>query len=181
MSLESFKENPLRYAVPWGMTLARPVIGADAMRQAWNGKWGRAAVEFAGAWGTDLEGFPARWLDAVTKAGAVADPIADGILRAESLLALAPRMPVTAGIVAANELYILKLNTEVQRGRSKPYVPMEAKIGTVLEGAGIVWTGIGFDRENVVWQREGQAALLSGVGLRLDAYNREARRMKLKV
>lgn len=177
-ALEWLRESPIRYVFPWGMTVARPIIGADAMVQAWRGNWGRATLEFAGAWATDFEGIPARWLHAVTKAGAIADPVADAFLRAESIVALAPRMPVTASLVAAGELFVLTLNAGIQQGRSRPFVPKEAKLGTVLEGKGIILAGAGLAKENVLLQRQGQAALLSGVGLRVDAYMREDRRMQ---
>lgn len=176
-AVERLKESPLRYAVPWSMTLLRPLIGAYGVHDSRQGKWGKAEVDIAIAWATDFEGLFARGLKATSIAGAIADPIADGILRAESLVALAPEMPVTASLVGTIEIYNLKLNATVQKGREKPYVPMAAKIGTVIEGAGVVWAAEGVRKESALQRAEGKVAMLAGAGLRLFAYKREAQRL----
>jgi hypothetical protein len=171
--LERLKESPFRYAVHWSMTAARPVIGYEAFRQARRGNWGKAQQLFVTAWATDMEGFPARYLNASSKAGAVADPVADGLLRAQSFAALAPEIPVTASIVAGAELYNLKLNGRIQNGRDRPYVPREAKWGTLIQAAGVIWTSEGIKREKKLQKLGGQASMLAGTGLRVYGYWKE--------
>jgi hypothetical protein len=175
--LERVREHPLRYVPPCSMTLARPVIGAYAVRDSREGKWGRAGVKSAIAWATDLEGILARWLNATSKLGAVADPVADGLLRAESLIALAPEMPVSTSLVGAIEIYNLNLNTKVQKNREKPYVPNEARVGTVIEGAGVVFAIEGVRKKDTWFKSGGKAAMLGGAGLRTYGYWKEAKRM----
>lgn len=161
------------------MTVARPIIGADATRDAINGKYRRSAVKFVAALATDGEGTPARRLDATTKAGGIGDPIADGLLRAEFVVALAKKKPVTAGLLATAELYNLGLNLfKVQKGRKEAFVPNEAKAGTVIQAAGTIAVFEGLERDHSLIKLAGTAGLLAGTAMRTHAYWSEARRMK---
>jgi hypothetical protein len=161
------------------MTLARPVLGAMALNSAREGNWGEANTLFALAWVTDLEGYPARWFNADTDAGRVGDPIADGLLRLESLLAIGPEMPTTTAIVMAAELDTLRINKEIQSGRGlEPYVPMEAKVGTTLQASGVICTAEGLRRLSPIVQGCGEAMLLIGTGLRSHAYRRKRNEMR---
>jgi hypothetical protein len=177
-TVERFKKAPERYVVPWSMTLARPILGAMALAESRRGNWGTAEIEFLAACATDLEGFPARWLNATSKAGAIADPIADGILRVELLAALAPEMPKTVGTVTAIDVYNIKLNATVQKDRETPFIPWEAKWGTGLEFAGFVGACEGIRQENVQLRRAGGAAMIMGAGLRTHGYRKEYKRIE---
>lgn len=171
--LERFRENPARYAIPWGMTAARPVLGGLALAEARKGNWRDAKNLFIIAALTDLEGIPARFLHATSKAGAIADPIADGILRAEAAVALAPKMPLTIGLITAGELYNLGLNASIQKNQETPLVPRRAKIGTAIQSAGLVLAFRGLEKESDWQQVLGKATMLLGTGLRVSAYRRE--------
>lgn len=171
--VERIRESRFRYAIPWSMTVARPIIGADALKEAQQGNWKNAKKKFAWAWTTDLEGYPARYFNATSALGAVGDPIADGILRAESAKALAPHMPTTATIVAAAELYNIAINTKIQQGRTKPYVPLEAKLGTTVQAAGVIWAIDGMEKNSLLKRTVGRATIYAGTGLRVHAYWKE--------
>ncbi|HVF69716.1 MAG TPA: CDP-alcohol phosphatidyltransferase family protein, partial [Xanthomonadales bacterium] len=177
-SLARIREHPARYAVPWSMTLARPVLGAFAVREARRDNWGVATALLAVGAATDFEGTPARFLEATSVAGAVADPIADGGLRGEALVAMAPALPVTTGIVAAAEVFNLGLNSKIQKGREKPFVPRQAKWGSALQAAGGISIFRGLDKNSVALRTVGKVAMLAGTGMRVHAYGKEYKRMK---
>ena len=172
------KRNPGGTALVWGMTVARPIIGGFAVREARRGHWGTATFLLAVAAGTDFEGTPARLLEVTTAAGAVGDPFADGGLRGEALVAMAPELPVTTGIVAAAEMVNLGLNSKIQKGREKPFVPRKAKWGSAAQAAGGISIFRGLDKDSVALRTIGKATMLAGTAMRVHAYSREYRRMK---
>src|SRR3990167_8461232 len=97
--LERIREHPARFLIPNAMTVARPVLGWQALRAARSGDWKKAQVKNLLAWISDAEGSVARPLNATTPFGAMLDPVADGILRFEMALTLAPHFNNFWGIL----------------------------------------------------------------------------------
>lgn len=176
--LEKVRKSPLRFAIPWSMTVARPIIGAYAMRDALEGRWKSARNKFVVAALTDMEGTPARFFDATSASGAMCESIADGGLRAEAVAAFAKTMPVTTAIVGVLEGVNFAMNTKIQKGREKPFVPRTAKCGTAVQGAGIVVFCEGMEKDNTKLKVAGKAALVAGSAMRYVVYRKEYKRLK---
>ncbi len=176
--LEALKQHPARYLIPNAMTVARPIIGAMGLRDARNGNWRRATKEFCVAMATDLEGNPARWLNATSKAGAIADPIADFFLRTEVLVAFAPVMNKTAFAIAAGaEIDVLRLNAEIQKIGDTPKIPKQAKLGAVVQAVGAAAFSEGMERDNTFLRSVGQVIIDTGCIMRSVAYHKLRREL----
>lgn len=173
MSLERAQKHPLRYAPVWAMTLARPVLGQAGLIEARRGNWSEARKNFIAAYATDMEGYVARPLNAASDAGAVADPVADGVLRVQSIAAFAPHMTtsVTASI-ALIEAHNLQMNSVIQRGKSKPEVPKGAKWGSAIEAVGATLFMHGMKENNKSTKIVGEATMVAGAITRHRAYRR---------
>lgn len=177
--LKRVREHPARFILPNVMTLARPIVGYAAMQDARGGDWESAQKKFRIASATDMEGYVARPLNATSKFGAIGDPVADGIERAEGVVALAPEMNKFALVATVVfEADSLRLNSKVQKGREKPFVPKSAKAGSMIEavGADVLMTGI--VRNDKRLKAVGEAAIVAGAAMRNLGYRKEYRRMK---
>jgi phosphatidylglycerophosphate synthase len=174
--VERIRESPWRYAIPWSMTVARPILGELGRRAAEKGHKKTATVLFAAAAFTDLEGIPARYFNATSRAGAIGDPVADGILRAQILSAVGDEMPITAGLVFTEEVGILELNSSVQKGRETPFVPQLAKAGTVVQLTGAV-LAYASGEDQTAEKLLGKGGMHIGTRMRKHAYAEEKRRM----
>ncbi len=176
--LDRIREHPARYLIPWSMTIARPILGELARREAGKGNWSLSKKLYIAAAGTDFEGIPARFFHATSKAGGVADPTADGFLRAEAAATFAPQMPVTTSVITGAEIVNLALNAKIQKGRDKPFVPREAKVGSAVQAGGAITFFRGIENNSVGQRAVGKAVMLVGTGLRVYAYGKEYSRMK---
>lgn len=172
-TLERIRKHPARYLAPWAMTVARPVLGGLGLQEAKRGNWKKANRDLVVAMGTDFEGTPARFLHATSKAGAVADPIADGILRAEGLMAYGPEMNRLAlALIFTAEVDNLRLNATIQSGHEQPIIPRGAKWGSAIEAAGGVAFGAGLERDEAALRFAGQLTILAGAVMRNVTYRR---------
>lgn len=145
----------LKFVPPNAMTIARPFLGAEGVVQAYNGNWAAAGAWFAAAWASDMDGTVARATNSVTKFGSFADPIADGALRAEMAVAIAPHINlICAAIAVMGEAAALGANAALGQGRDgkTPIVPLAAKAGTVGHalGGGVMMYGLARGNEAAV-------------------------------
>lgn len=177
MKLESFRKHPARYFAPWVMTVSRPVLGQIAVVEAKKGNLKNTHRLLVAAMASDMEGYPARYLNAISIAGAVADPIADGILRAQTAYTLAPHMSkLTTAFVALAEGDSLRLNARIQKGRENPLVPKGAKWGSAIEGLGAEFVMEGIIHDDRALRIAGQVAIVAGAALRHRTYHNIYRR-----
>lgn len=86
--IDRLRASPARYAIPNGMTLARPFLGHAATKAYKEGKKWKSLGLFTLAGASDMEGAPARHLNATSSIGEAADPLADRIMTAEFLSAI---------------------------------------------------------------------------------------------
>lgn len=171
MSLERLRSHPARYLIPNAITVARPILGWKALQAARRGDWKTARTYIYPAMATDMEGNVARALDATSNFGAVADPVADGMLRVEGLLALGPQLKsVTSTALLGGEILNLAMNSHIQKGRQTPIVPKGAKIGSFIQatGAGMVFEGVA--RHKPVLKACGEMSIIAGTALRTGTY-----------
>lgn len=173
MTLEGLRRNPLRYGIPNGLSALRPILGWYGMKDARNGDWKKARNKFTSAAVTDMEGYPARFLNATSEIGAVIDPVADFGLRLELVAAFVPVMSkIALGIIGAAELDNLRLNAKIQKGKKSPTIPKGAKWGTAIQGIGATLFCEGMERNNTLLKRGGEFAMVSGsVGRNLSYRN----------
>lgn len=176
--VERVRKHPARPAIPWTGTLIRPIFGHLAERALEKGKVGKAEIYFGIAAVSDTEGYWARFFNAVTALGAVGDPIADGVLRGQMVKALAPEMPKTMIFCGAVEVYNAKLNTAIQPGREKPFVPFLAKIGSAVQAVGVFSVLEGMRRKKEGPKIAGAATIAAGTLLRGVVYTKEYRRIE---
>lgn len=179
-TVDRIKESKWRYAFPWSMTLAKPILGGFGVRESWRGHRGTAEVLFIAGAVMDKDGTMARALDATSAAGAIGDVVTDGMYRAEELAALAPEMPKTVATVTAGEILIIGLNAYLQRGREKPLVPQAARVGTFVQSAGGALIFDGLRRKNESHTNKGKAGFIGGTGIRLAGYGWEYWKMRKK-
>lgn len=171
MNLERVRSHPARYLVPWSMTVARPVLGWKAMKSAQSGNWAQVQKHIVPALASDLEGNPARFLRAVSVAGAVADPVADAMLRAESVVAFAPHMSKIATVsVVAGEFINFGINAKIQKALEKPRIPKGAKIGAVVQAVGAGLFTEGMKQSNEKKKKSGESIIVAGTLLRVSSY-----------
>lgn len=171
MNLERVRSHPARYLVPNALTVARPILGHKAFQAAKVGNWSRMEKFFLPALMTDMEGTPARALNATSTFGSIADPIADAILRAQALRALAPNLgTVTKSVVLGGELLNLGLNSQIQEAKGRPKVPFGAKAGSFAQavGAGLVVEGLRKKQSRMRVACE--AVIVAGTALRVGTY-----------
>lgn len=169
-ALEAVREHPSRYAIPMGLTAARPILGGLGVKAAREGDWRKARQNFRLSSATDMEGYAARFLQATTNAGAALDPVADGIERAEVGIALAPHMSkVTVAATTLLELDSLRLNAQIQ-DKNNPRVPVAAKWGSALEAAGADVFMTGMVEDDKTLKVAGQAAIVGGAVIRNASY-----------
>ncbi len=86
--IDRLRQSPVRYAVPNAMTAARPILAHEGIKAYKEGKKWKAIGLFAAAGATDMEGTPARYLNATSSFGEVADPMADRLMTAEFISAV---------------------------------------------------------------------------------------------
>ncbi len=171
MSLERLRSHPVRYLIPNALTLARPILGWKAVQAARNGDWKTAKRYLYPAMATDMEGNVARPLNATSNFGAIADPIADGILRVEGLVALTSELnPMTSMIMIGGEFANLTLNAQIQKGRETPIVPKGAKVGSFTQAAGAALVVEGAVRNKPALKAVGEVAVVAGTVLRVGTY-----------
>lgn len=171
MNLERVRSHPARYLVPNTLTALRPVLGYKALKAAKVGNWSQMERFLLPAMATDMEGVPARALHATSTFGSIADPIADAALRAQSLLALAPKLgTVTKSVVLGGELFNLGLNSQIQETKGRPKVPFGAKAGSFAQavGAGLVVEGL--RKKQAGKCVAGEAVIVAGTALRVGTY-----------
>ena len=77
------ERSPLRFILPNALTIARPFITREAIKAHRQGKKGKALALLGAAWLSDADGSVARKLDATSRFGEIADPIADLAMRAQ--------------------------------------------------------------------------------------------------
>lgn len=81
-----------KYVVINGTSLARPVLGAAGMVEAWRGNWGHAEALFGIGYGTDIaDGKGSRAWNATSGIGSKLDAAADFLIRLETLAAIFPK------------------------------------------------------------------------------------------
>ncbi len=142
------------------------------MRRAKRGRLGAALGYLALAQITDMDGTVARALGAVTDFGAVADPVADGMLRLQTARILAPMIhPLAAAVSLVAEGYCAKLNA-VHNDRKNPRVPFGAKAGTAVQGVGASLVVLGELKKRPPIKHAGSALVATGSGLRAASYHR---------
>ncbi len=144
--LERVRESRWRYGPPWALTLSRPVLGGAAAYEMWHDRPMNALGLMVLAQASDMDGWLARKLRATSNAGAIADPLSDGLLRAETAVTIAPIIDPIMGLAAvAAEATNLALNARIQKSTAGqgPIVPKEAKDGTALQSAGAALTMLG--------------------------------------
>lgn len=169
--LEAIRQSPARYAVPTGMTLFRLPAALMTVHHARRGEWGKAGAWMAGGVISDKESVPADILDARSDIGAVIDPIFDGVLRAGGAIAFEPHMhPAAFAVTVGAEIDSLRMNKTIQKGEEHPIVPLGAKIGTGIEGAGAVVFIEGLRRHSKAVQTAGQLLLATGAVTRWGTY-----------
>ena len=169
--LERIREHPARFLIPNAMTVARPVLGWQALRAARSGDWKKAQVKNLLAWISDAEGSVARPLNATTPFGAMLDPVADGILRFEMALTLAPHFNNFWGILTtALEIQNIAINKKVQESPLEPIIPKGAKNGTAVEGAGVVLFMRGVEKDSEVLKTLGEITVTVGALMRNASY-----------
>ncbi len=137
--LERIRESRWRYGPPWAMTLSRPVLGGAATYEIWHDHPWSALGLMVLAQASDTDGWVARKLHATSRAGEIADPATDTVLRVETAATLAPIINPIMGIAAlAAEATNLALNAKLQKGAisNGAIVPTEAKEGTVIQSVG---------------------------------------------
>lgn len=158
-------------AIANGMTLSRPLLAEKAVKAAKKDDWRKAGLYFSQAFITDLDGKVARFFGATTRFGAIADPIADFLLRTQLIRALAPVMnkPILAGITAL-ELDILRINGNIQKGRKTFIIPFGAKVGTTVQGVGALAFCEGMHNDDHILRRQGELTVLAGSVLRNTTY-----------
>lgn len=129
----------LKYLAHGSLTAARPILGARGMVAAWRGDWASAERNFTIGFATDLEGIPARLFEATSNLGSKADPVADFVIRAQTLAAFLPTMNKGAwSAIVAGEAANLRMNARIQKNREHSYIPQEAKDGAGIQAAGAV-------------------------------------------
>ena len=169
--IERAREHPARFLLPNGMTVARPILGWQALLAVREGNWARAQRKTILAWLTDAEGSVARPLDATSQLGATLDPIADGIWRLEMALALAPHFNKFFGALSvALEINNIAINKEVQENLFDPDIPKGAKNGMVVQGIGIALFTQGMKKDSKVLKKTGEAVVTAGAVMRNTAY-----------
>ena len=75
------ERGPSRYIWPNALTIARPFIAKEASKAIKEGQKGKALTLLSLAALTDADGTVARRLNATSRFGEIADPIADGAMR----------------------------------------------------------------------------------------------------
>ena len=172
------KENPVGLGLVTMMTAARPVFGEIARRKVENGNLKKAEKWMLAAAATDLEGYPARWLNVTSIFGAKADPVADGMLRLSAARAFWKRMKGTVGTLTALELANLALNAKVQQGEEKPKIPFEAKVGTFIQFIGFDGVIRGIDENDKRKTAVGKGLIFVGTAIRTATYAKEYKKKK---
>lgn len=171
MNLERLRSHPARYLIPNALTVARPFLGYKALQAARKGDWSRMEKYLIPALASDMEGGVARALDASSTFGSIGDPFADAILRAQTLVALAPKLSaVTKTVVLTGEVFNLALNSRIQERKGRPTVPIGAKAGSFTQAVGAGMVVEGLRKKKTKMRIAGEASIVAGTTLRVGTY-----------
>jgi len=168
-------KEKLKYIPPNLLTAVRPILGGVAVHETLQHRPLAALAYLALAQATDMDGAVARRLGAESRFGSFFDPAADGVLRAETAVALAavisPILGVTAVAAEADVLWQNKQRNNPPEDID-PIIPKGAKWGTAAQSIGASLTLLGKGLEKPVVTFVGGALVATSSIARSRSYRK---------